>query len=387
MRHLRQLDGLRGIAALIVFGWHSMIFTRTMPYLLSATRLTPFGILFSGTSAVVFFFVLSGFVLNLTYARVRKYPHRWWAEFIGKRVFRIYPAYIVAILLAVMLKLVGTGEHSTFARAMLRDEYRAYWNEPFTFFEAVKTAAMGIPASRAHIFDAPIWSLLVEMRISIIFPAIIWVVNRRRSLTFDLLLVAATYFFCYIIAGKGGISTLLYMPQFVVGALLAKWWDQTLGARVRMPKRELATWATSLLLLSVTFCCFGAVVIAAEEGPGFAPIDLRPNYCGQQLIAIGSAGFIVLSMYSDAANAFLSSRPLQFMGRTSYSFYLLHMLVLLAVLRVWISAFGYASMFPVAIVALVTTYTLAYFMARFIEKPCNEFGRVVAARLRAVAVA
>jgi peptidoglycan/LPS O-acetylase OafA/YrhL len=343
--------------------------------------MTPLGLLFSGTSAVDFFFVLSGFVLNLAYAQAQEYRPGWWAEFIVKRVFRIYPAYIAAILLAVMLKLGGAGEHSAYSRIMLRDWYGAYWNEPFTVVQAAKTLAMAISVPDARIFDAPAWSLLIEMRISVIFPLVILVVNRKRSLTADLLLLAATYVACFQIASICRITTVFQLPQFVGGALLAKRWSEIAVAMLRMPRREWDTWKASLLLGSTILCCLGAMVIAADEGAGHFQIDLLQDYCGEQLVAIGSAGLIVLSMYSVVAKRILSSAVLGFMGRTSYSFYLVHLLVLLAVVRIWISVAGHAPMVPVAIVALIGSYILANLMSRFVEMPCNEFGRTVAGKV------
>jgi peptidoglycan/LPS O-acetylase OafA/YrhL len=387
MRHLRQLDGMRGIAALIVFGWHATTITRTMPWILAVTRLTPFGVLFSGAAAVAFFFVLSGFVLNLTYTAIETYPPRWWVEFIVKRVFRIYPAYVVVIVAAAAMKFAGRGASDPFSRTMLQDWYITYWNEHFTLSDVLRTVAMAIPAAKARVLDAPIWSLLVEMRISMIFPLVILACNGRRKLVTDLLLLVCAYVACYLTAFRLGVATVAHLPHFVLGALLAKRWGQIEGLKLSMAPRELGRWTSTLLVGSVALCCLGALAIAAEEGSGGIPMDTLPDYCARQLVGLGAAGLIAAAIFSRRAAAFLGSPILQFMGRTSYSFYLIHLLVLMGVIRTWVVVAGTASMLPVAAVSLPLTYVLADLMARFVEKPCNEFGRATATKIRSVTTA
>lgn len=62
----RQLDSLRGLAALTVFIGHCAGVKINMG-VQNAVYPTPLGVLFNGNAAVVFFFVLSGFVLSLPF--------------------------------------------------------------------------------------------------------------------------------------------------------------------------------------------------------------------------------------------------------------------------------------------------------------------------------
>lgn len=59
-----ELDGLRGLAALMVFFSHAMGLLYPTP-LITYLQSSPFRILWDGAAAVDFFFVLSGFVLTL----------------------------------------------------------------------------------------------------------------------------------------------------------------------------------------------------------------------------------------------------------------------------------------------------------------------------------
>lgn len=99
---LKQLDGLRGLAALAVFVCHSTEMMVNNPNTLRVWP--PLRSLWDGQAAVVLFFVLSGFVLTLPY--VGPSPKRVdTAPFIVRRLTRLYPAYWTAILLALFFSL------------------------------------------------------------------------------------------------------------------------------------------------------------------------------------------------------------------------------------------------------------------------------------------
>ena len=94
---IRSLDSLRGIAALIVVLHHArLMFPETPAWI----KYTPLRVLISGQSAVILFFILSGFVLYLTLCS--KNVHSSWS-FAIKRFARIYPPFCVAILLSAVL--------------------------------------------------------------------------------------------------------------------------------------------------------------------------------------------------------------------------------------------------------------------------------------------
>ncbi len=105
---LLVLDSMRGIAALTV-----MVFHLTTPFqggaaldagvpadnwILNVMTFTPFHLLWEGHEAVYFFFVLSGFVLALPFLGDKEVSL---AGYYTKRIFRIYPPYLVAVLVAV----------------------------------------------------------------------------------------------------------------------------------------------------------------------------------------------------------------------------------------------------------------------------------------------
>src|SRR4051812_11697833 len=98
----KQLDSLRGVAALFVFFSHFFLIFNINEFSVLSLQASPLGVFINGHSAVMFFFVLSGFVLSLPFINKEKPLNL--AEFYIKRIFRIYPAYILAILFSIFLK-------------------------------------------------------------------------------------------------------------------------------------------------------------------------------------------------------------------------------------------------------------------------------------------
>ncbi|MBC8152273.1 MAG: acyltransferase, partial [Bacteroidetes bacterium] len=92
---IRELDALRGIAALLVVLFHFTMFRPQAEY----------GFKY-GVTGVDLFFMISGYVIFLTINRVRD-----WRDFIVSRVARLYPAYWTAVLLTTLLLYVFDRPH------------------------------------------------------------------------------------------------------------------------------------------------------------------------------------------------------------------------------------------------------------------------------------
>jgi peptidoglycan/LPS O-acetylase OafA/YrhL len=99
-KHLPVLDGARGIAALAVFGYHIAPYFGGLPWLQGSFL------------AVDLFFILSGFVIALSYEARLLDGRLPFGRFVRVRVVRLYPLYLLACLIGffyVVVKLV-TGQ-------------------------------------------------------------------------------------------------------------------------------------------------------------------------------------------------------------------------------------------------------------------------------------
>src|SRR6476619_1096697 len=111
-----QLDGLRGIAALVVVACHIIstlpaiggVFSdRTVALTTAGTWavFSPLHVLWNGTPAVHVFFVLSGYVLVLPFTRPGAAAS--WAQYYAKRFFRLYlPAWASLAVAVALIALI-----------------------------------------------------------------------------------------------------------------------------------------------------------------------------------------------------------------------------------------------------------------------------------------
>src|SRR5512141_298814 len=111
-----QLDGLRGLAALVVVACHALSTIPGIGNVVSGDRsaglttaeawavYSPLHALWNGTPAVHVFFVLSGFVLVLPFTRPGAV--RNWAQYYAKRFFRLYLPAWASLAVAVALMTV-----------------------------------------------------------------------------------------------------------------------------------------------------------------------------------------------------------------------------------------------------------------------------------------
>ena len=192
MSRYRQLDGLRGVAALIVVFNHYVQavpeHTRLSQHFsdlkhLSAWespwvlfRLTPLRLLIDGQAAVNVFFVLSGFVLALPVTR-RSQPVFW--LFLVKRVCRVYIPF-AAVIVLVAIAWANTPMASGFAGSNWLHTLR-----PIRGTYSLSSHLLMAGGDRDTILDPPMWTLIHEMRVSLVFP-LAFLLIRRAGATFTL---------------------------------------------------------------------------------------------------------------------------------------------------------------------------------------------------------
>ena len=146
---LRELDALRGLAALAVSFQHLFLLTGMAGAVLALAALTPMNAFFDGTRAVLFFFVLSGFVLAVPFFRGVVSP----TGFVAKRAARIYPAYWFALIVSIGVYTLSANPH-------------------LTLYSAANFASL-LTDYTAQNYNVVFWSLVQEMRLSILFPLLI----------------------------------------------------------------------------------------------------------------------------------------------------------------------------------------------------------------------
>ena len=280
-----------------------------------------------GAVGVSVFFVLSGYLITSILLRDGMISLPNIGKFIVRRLARIYPLYVVQIALVVIV---------------------------FALFHRDRIGSVldALPGLLTFTHDAPewfgygfgvLWTLAVEFWFYVTFPFFLWV-----ALATGRLIPCIMLGIVISIAGKifafGG-TTLWFYDQFLIGALCAALIKYDLVPSV-------LAWPKLLAI------CIVAIVAIAEI-PFSATRDLH-WYC-QSIGAALTTGIAVMA--GRARRPTITLPFLAFLGRISYSTYLMHAVVLDVFFAVW-----HISPIPVIII----TFFVASFTYYAIEMPVER---------------
>lgn len=179
-KRIYSLDVLRGLAALSVVFWHWQHFFYDGGKLGTFVRehqpfYKEFSILYQrGNLAVELFFSISGFVFFWLYSQKVAHGALRAKQFTIDRFSRLYPLHIATFLLVILLQAIYTRTHETFFVYQTNDAFHAVLN-------IFLIPAWGI--EKGWSFNAPIWSVSIEMMLYAIFFLICLTGRARQALT------------------------------------------------------------------------------------------------------------------------------------------------------------------------------------------------------------
>ncbi|GGH81623.1 peptidoglycan/LPS O-acetylase OafA/YrhL [Pullulanibacillus pueri] len=385
-QRFEQLDSLRGLAAsCVLIGHVSLVFPAVPLLVTQLLTWSPLRILVNGGGAVMFFFVLSGFVLALPFLSQTKVEY---FPYLIKRIFRIYIPFVIALGFSVMLSYFISGDVDK-ASAFVNIPWSAH---PFNKYLLESLTLVGNIHSDAY--DPVIWSLAHEMRLSIIFPLIVLCVNKFN--------LKSTLFICFILAIIGGLNnkftfelsngyattyfdTLRFIPMFIMGVLIAKYRIHIIDGVNRLSmKMKLSLLLISLIVYNFSESIFPYIIEHVLESNhlmsvvGNGLVDLGINQYGEML---GAIGIIVIVLSSVKVEKWLLKKPFLFLGRISYSLYLYHLPVMLFIVHL---LYRHLPIVPILLLSIVVSFMVATIARRYIEIPCISCGRLLSKKVTKV---
>lgn len=294
-----ELDGLRALAVAAVISFHYTIATAW------ANAVTGLG-----WAGVDLFFVLSGFLITSILLGSRGKP-KYFSTFYARRTLRIFPVYYV-VLAVYALSAVVLGGRQSWLYWLLHALYLSSVAEYFHIwmFAAPVFVYAGL---------AVLWSLSIEELFYLVWaPVVRWV---RAERLWVVLAVA--------IVGAPLLRWHLHTPRFPEYEFLptrcdSLAWGAALALVVahRQTRPRLAAWLGRLALAA------GGVFVLLSVLIGSSRSELWMATAGYSLLAMCFAGLIgwtVLHAGSGAALCrLLRLRPARWLGKVSYTTYLVH---------------------------------------------------------------
>jgi peptidoglycan/LPS O-acetylase OafA/YrhL len=306
------LDGVRGVAVLLVLVYHFILYGGPRPQL--GAHPVFYNVALSGWIGVDLFFVLSGFLITgILYDA--KASARYFQNFYARRVLRIFPLYY-GVLLVVLVVLPQVFSHSE-RLGLLRQDAGWYW----TYLANVKIARSGwgpFPAL-GHF-----WSLAVEEQFYLVWPVVVLLLSRRSLLYACLACLIAS---CLLRAGlhQTGHSVAAYVLTPARADTLG------LGAFVALVLRgpcgvaRLRRW--SPIVLATAFA--GVVGIFRWRGPDYNdPVVQTLGFTSLACLFAALVGVAVSSSGRSLPQRLLGAPLLVLFGRYGYGLYVFHHLLL-----------------------------------------------------------
>ncbi|HLG66010.1 MAG TPA: acyltransferase [Ktedonosporobacter sp.] len=410
------LDGVRAVACFTVVAYHINLITSSFhdwqPLALGV--LIP-GIVRMGAAGVTLFFVLSGFLLFMPYAKALLFGNQWPSlrQFYLRRSLRILPGYYLSLGLIIL---------------WMHQEYLQpeHWKELGLFL----TLTMDSSPLTFQKLNGPFWTLAVEWQYYLLLPFLAigfgWLVNKlggkslqRRWWTligclafmacwgvssrywgpffssytphhFPPIILKGAIFFLYGTSGK-------YLEDFAVGMLISSCYIFSQQIAAEHPLNRLKEnlhrysswlWGTGILTLLFMACWTGNYWY-----PHIIPLfdSLSPSY--NQYNEIGPAvgyGLCVLALLFGSANLRqpLEWLPVRWLGHISYSLYMWHLPILISfiayaqsyvnsVRHLWVY-----SLYWVCVIIIIIPFSYVFYL--LIEQPWIRLGNKIIGQKRRI---
>ncbi|KGR76206.1 acyltransferase family protein [Ureibacillus manganicus] len=375
---IESLDSLRGVSALIVVVFHCLIafalFADALNFqfandTIKFLTLSPLKVFWSGNEAVLLFFVLSGFVLFLPFINQKQQRY---SVYITKRFFRIYIPYIVLMGVSTILAILLMDYKDNSGLSL---HYVNRWDHEVTI-SAIIAYLLMINYELTNV-NGVVWSLIHEMRISIIFPFVAYIIYKLNFIKSFIITGVAWAILYYgilyvndavdfgkyeiIVANIG--QTIWYSIFFFAGSFLAKYMHLFTFLKK-------SGWFVKLIIFIISILLINAKSM-------FHIFEIS-SYKGPQIVALfGIMLLFILVLNSTLADKILTQRPLLWLGKVSYSLYLVHIPVIMATTIILGKYIAIEFAFIIAIVLSLVAAGIAY---RLVEVPAIHWGKMVSSK-------
>lgn len=357
-KHYPALDGLRGLAVLMVIFFHSADFAYVMAEVdLSGVWYGYYTLRLLGQTGVDLFFVLSGFLITGILIDTCKIKNALKTFYI-RRALRLLPLYYVVLFFTLGGLVLFPGGDGTFLKIVLHFFYLQNYMPTFS--------------SDIFMYMSHTWSLAIEEQFYLFWPVLFLFFYRkspRKALLLCVGLVISSWFFRWFLSDIGqhklAYTTLFSrMDELCMGGLLSVLFTSY--------KERLVQYADMFgyIMLAMALLLFGSLLVYGQAvAPKIVMIETGLTYCSIFYTAL--LAHILLSERRSPIQKCLSTPLLGNMGRISYGMYVFHVPIMFIIGKYF---YSYHFSFIVSQMILlvgggVVTFIIASLSYRYLERP------------------
>ncbi len=366
--NLGYLDGLRGILCVLVVIEHCINFYKPDIRFTEMAGLgglirkvvisTPLNIIYSGDMAVYIFFVLSGFVLSLSYNRTQNH------DYILSGVVKRYPRIMLPVAASMLFMYIVM----ELTDALIGQAFGAQ------FLNILNQVAYRIPFSHTILTNYPLWSISYEMFGSFLVFSLLAVFGKSKYRLFFYSLVIIYFFVSLDKAHQDLYEYNTYYALFVFGMMLC---DITKGGCFKInPATRLMMFLFGLILATTPLPREGV----SQYIGAYSYLKVFDNFNYMQVSitigVIGSMIFFASILDSKLAISALSTRGIRFLGKISFPLYLTHATVIYVIsflMHERYESVGIAEFIIATLLTIFISIPVAYLFERFIDMPSIKF--------------
>lgn len=338
-KRINHLDGLRGLAILLVLGFHAFSrYPNIVPY---GNKYADFPLFSMGWLGVQLFFLISGFVILMTLDKCENSR-----QFLYRRWLRLFPAMLISsalifFTLPVFFERPGGDESWLNLLPGLTFIEQSWWS-----------ALLGVTV---HPIEGAFWSLFVEFKFYVVAALLYFSVGRKK-LIYCLLLLYVISWVLKLMVGWSDLKVIYYLNEISKGLSFSHFGWFAAGASFYVfHETKNKNWFHLGLLTSLV-CSF----------------LVRGFYWKLGLVAFLISSVFAVALFDNKLRSILESKVLLLLGFVSYPLYLIHEGIMISLIVKLEHAYpnvpGY--LYPVIPVCLLVG--ASYLIVKYGEKPLRK---------------
>lgn len=325
----KELDALRGIAALLVVFFHFTIDTKQAKLGFEL-----------GVTGVDLFFVISGFVIFLSLNKISSVK-----EFFVNRVSRLFPSYWACVTFTYLVMIItAKSEYAPVVNYLTNMTMLQYYFD-------------------IRDLDGGYWTLIVELLFYVFIGLLFFIKGMRYIMPVGMFFVIGIVIndlwledaFPSLKGVHEAFPLWDHFPLFMAGIVLYKLFH---CEGERMEKTG---------LYAATIACFASQLLLFDNG-GRSQFFIS----FQQYIGVLGTYLLIFILFVNNRLGFVVTKPTLFLGKISFSLYLIHQFVSTKVIIPNLITNAHIGFWPAILVALTSVLVLATLVNYFIEVPLGK---------------